>query len=198
MRSPVARLALLSALVLPLFAACTDTSVPHHESYRGIYVENLPKHRVFKLNWVEHFPTNLMTFHVRTLDVGPRGWKAAVSFRNNSTRTLTLAKGGKHSPKDWGLGVLTDVLSPRIEDPGNYLIKARVTPALPRALRPGESWSGTFSSLQPPRNRRTLRLVFGTFFWRPKPPPGLGPYFVWVTDHFVRAPGPQGLPVTTT
>jgi len=199
----VVRLALLSALVVPLLAACTNTSVPRHDVKYGIFVENLPKHRVFRLNWVEPMtsveqtPTKLMTFRVKSLEVGPNGWRAKVSFRNDSTQMLTLATGGKQSPKDWGMGVLTDVLSTRIEDPGNYLIAARVAPALPTELRSGQSWSGTFSSPQPPRSRRTLRLVFGTFFWHPEPPPGAGPYFVWVTSHFVRAPGPQG-PTTTT
>ncbi len=198
MRSPVVRLALVSALAVPLLAACTHASVPHHDVKHGIFVENLPKHRVFRLNWVERMPMNPMTFRVKSLEVGPDGWRAAVSFRNDSTRTLTLAKGGKQSPKDWGLGVFTDVFSPRIEDPGNYLLPARVAPALPKALRPGQSWSGTFSSPVPPRNRRTLRFVFGTFFFLGKPPAGMGPYFVWVTSHFVRAPGPQGLQTTTS
>ena len=204
MRSPVACLTLLSALAVPLLAACTNTSVPHHEVRHGIFVENLPKHRVFKLNWVEPFmsveqtPKRLMTFGVKSLEVGPNGWRATVSFRNDSAETLTLATGGKQSPKDWGLGVFTDIFSPRIEDPGNYLIAARVAPALPKSVRRGESWSGTFSSPVPPRNSRALRLVFGTFFWHPKPPPGLGPYFVYVTANFVRAPGPQGLPTATT
>ncbi len=89
----MARFALLAALLVPL-AACASTSVPKHKAYYGIYVENLPKHRVYRLDWVERTPLNLMTFRVRSLEVGPTGWKGAVSFTNTSRHAIKLPTGG--------------------------------------------------------------------------------------------------------
>jgi hypothetical protein len=196
-QSPVARLLPLALLTLGV-AACGGGSTPKHETKFGIYVENLPKHTVFRLNWTESARDfngkNLMTFNIKTLEVGPNGWKAQVSFRNESTTTILLPKGGPTSPKSWGLGVFTSAASQRVEDQGNYEIKTTtIEPSLPAELKPGQSWSGVFAAPEPPRARRWLHLVFGVFFWKGKPPPGLGAYFLWITTHPLRAPPPQGV-----
>ena len=108
---------------------------------------------------------------------------------------LTLPAGTLRSPKDFGLGVFTDALGERVEDPGQSLVKAtRFDPPLPRELASGKTWSGTMSGDVPPRSRHWLRVVFGAFFWRGKPPAGFGPFFVYATTHNVRAPGPVGKP----
>ena len=80
-QSPVARLLPLTLIALGL-AACGN-SAAKHESKFGIYVENLPKHRIFNLNWTEYASFEgykMMSFKVKTLEVGPNGWKAEVSF----------------------------------------------------------------------------------------------------------------------
>ena len=196
MHSPVARLLLLAPLVLAL-AACGSTPVPKHETKFGIYVENLPKQRVYNLNWTEHASFSgykMMTFHVKELEVGPNGWKATVSFRNDSTKAIRLPKGGPQSPKSWGLGVFTSAASQRVEEQGNYEVKVTtIEPALPKELKPGASWSGTFAAPEPPRAERWLHIIFGVFFWKGTPPPGLGPYFLWSTTHLLRAPPPVGV-----
>jgi hypothetical protein len=183
---------------LALVLASCGSSVRKHETKFGIYVENLPKHRVHNLNWTERAIFDgykMMTFRVKTLQVGPDGWRAVVSFRNDSTKTILLPKGGARSPKSWGLGVFLSATSTRVEDEGNYEIKpTTIEPPLPKELKPGQSWSGTFSSPEPPRSRRWLRLVFGVFFWKGKPPPGFGAYFLWITSHQVQAPPPVGKP----
>jgi hypothetical protein len=193
--SPVARLALLAPLVLSL-AACGG-GAKKHETKFGIFVENLPKHRVYNLNWTERASFNgykMMTFNVKKLEVGPNGWKATVSFRNDSTKTILLPTGGPKSPKSWGLGVFLSAASQRVEEQGNYEIRATtIEPPLPKELKPGESWSGTFAAPEPPRARRWLHLVFGVFFWKGSPPPGLGQYFLWITTHQLRAPPPVGV-----
>lgn len=195
-RSQVVRLLPLVLAAVGL-AGC-GSSIPKHESKFGIYVENLPKHRHFELHWTEHARFagyNMMSFKVTSFDVGPDGWKARVSFHNDSTKTIVLPKGGPQSPRSWGLGVFTSAVSSRVEDQGNYEIKPKtITPALPVELAPGESWSGVFASPEPPRAQRWLHLVFGVFFWKGKPPPGLGAYFLWITTHPLRAPAAQGLP----
>jgi hypothetical protein len=199
-RSQVVRLVPLVLVAVGL-AGC-GSSVPKHESKFGIYVENLPKHRVFHLNWTEHAAFEgykMMTFHVKSLEVGPDGWKAVVSFDNDSTKTIVLPKGGQHSPASWGLGVFTSAVSARVEDEGNYEIKPKtIAPRMPAELAPGESWSGVFASPEPPRARRWLHVVFGVFFWKGKPPSGLGAYFLWITTHALRAPGSQGVPPAPT
>jgi hypothetical protein len=183
--------------LLTLALAACGGSTSKHESKFGIYVENLPKHHVFRLNWTEHASFEgykMMTFKVKTLEVGPNGWSAQVSFRNDSTKTILLPKGGPKSPKSWGLGVFTSATSQRVEEPGNYEIKpTTIEPALPSELKPGQAWSGVFAAPEPPRARRWLHLVFGVFFWKGTPPPGMGAYFLWITSHLVRAPAPQGV-----
>jgi hypothetical protein len=178
-------------------AACGNKPAPKHETKFGIYVENLPKHRVYKLNWTERATFSgykMMTFQVKKLEVGPNGWKATVSFRNDSTKTILLPKGGPQSPRSWGLGVFTSAASQRVEERGNYEIKATtIEPALPKELKPGQSWSGTFAAPEPPRARRWLHVVFGVFFWKGTPPPQMGPYFLWITTHQLRAPPPVGV-----
>jgi hypothetical protein len=201
-QSRVVRLLLLLAPLAAGLAACGG-STPTHQAKYGIFVENLPKHRVLQLNWTESARdlkgNDLMTFQVKTLEVGPNGWKAKVSFRNASTKTILLPKGGPRSPQSWGLGVFTSATSQRVEDQGNYEIKTKaIEPALPADLKPGQSWSGVFSAPEPPRARRWLHLVFGVFFWKGKPPAGLGPYFLWITTHPLRAPPPQGIAATVS
>lgn len=183
------------AIVLLLLTGCGGAKkqcVSH-----GIFCENLPKHRVFRVGWVENVSLGnappVLTFRVRTIDVGPNGFTVAASFTNRSQRPLALPTGVERSQKNFGLGVLTDQMSVRIEDPGQYLVKAtRFTPSLPKVLEPGHTWSGTMHSSIPPRSLRWLRVLFGVFFWRGKPPPGFGPFFAYATTHNVRAPGPVG------
>jgi hypothetical protein len=187
---------MLGPLALVL-AACGGSPTPKRQTKFGIYLENLPKHRVFDLNWTEKASFNgysMMTFRVKTLEVGPNGWRAAVAFSNDSTNTILLPTGGQSSPKSWGLGVFTSANSSRVEDQGNYLIKPEtILPTLPKELKPGQSWAGTFASPEPPRADRWLHVIFGVFFWKGPPPAGLGPYFVWSTTHPLKSPPPVGV-----
>jgi len=183
--------ALLAMLAFPL-AACGGGSSTSFKTYYGIRLENLPKHKVYRLNWLEGQP-GAMSFRIKRLEVGPRGWSADVGFRNISKQSIRLPTGGQQSPIDFGLGVFINSLSPRIEDPGNYLVYAKkFAPALPKVLEPGQSWHGTMSSPQPPRASRYLRLVFGVFFYARPVPKGQPPFFLWVTSHGVQAPPRQG------
>jgi hypothetical protein len=196
-RLRVIRLVLL-AIVASALVACGGGSANQHETYYGIRLENLPKHKVWKMNWLEAAP-GAMVVQVKRLEVGPDGWKARVGFRNISKRTIIMPTGGQRSPVDFGLGVFISSLSPRLEDAGNYLIYAkRITPLMPTQLKPGQSWNGTFASPQPPRASRYLRLVFGVFFWDQPVPKGRAPFFLWVTSHGVQAPPPQGAAAVTT
>ena len=192
MRSIVTR-AVLSLSVVLAVSACGSSTPAGHKTYYGIWVENLPKQRTYTVDWTDTTPGALVT-HVTHLEIGPRGWNATASFKNIGRRPIDLPKGGKREPVDFGLGVFIDRFSPRIEDPGNYLIYAKtITPKMPRTLNPGESWRGTFASPQPPRASRYVRVVFGVFFLQPPVPPNFAPYFLVLTQNGVQAPPPQGV-----
>src|SRR6476619_412902 len=103
--------------------------------YKGIKCENLPQHKVLHVNWNERASLDgnpLATFRVRTIEVKPRGWTITASFTNTSPRTFTFPRGGARSPRVFGLGVFVSALPQRIENAGNYLLKAQtVTPKFP-------------------------------------------------------------------
>jgi hypothetical protein len=196
-RSIATRVALLLSLALLLSACGGSSTPPGHKTYFGIWVENLPKQRTYNVDWTDTTPNALVT-HVSRLEIGPHGWKMSATMKNIGTRPIDLPKGGKREPKDFGLGVFIDRFSPRIEDPGNYLLYATtIAPRLPRSLNPGESWRGTFSSAQPPRASRYVRPVFGVFFLRPPVPPNFAPFFLVVSQFGVQAPTPQGVAAAT-
>jgi hypothetical protein len=186
-------LALVPLLLLVFVAAaCNSTTGSAKKTYKGIWLQNLPERAHAELNWVESAPDEML-MRVGRLEVWQQGWTAGVSLTNISHRTILFPKGGQSSPIDFGLGVFTDVNSPRLEDPGNYLIYAdKITPKMPKELKPGQRWVGTFASSTPPRASRILRLVFGVFFWKGTPPPGQGPFFLLVTQHSEKAPPPIG------
>jgi hypothetical protein len=178
-----------------LLAGCGGGSAKECVSH-GIKCENLPKHTVFRVNWDEKASVDgkpIATFTVKSIEVGPSGYKIVASFTNTSPSALRLPTGTASSPNDFGLGVFVSALPQRIEQPGNYLLKAQqIRPALPATIAPGQTWSGTMTSDNPPRSDRSLRVLFGVFFWKGKPPYGLGPYFLWQTNHQVRSPAPVG------
>jgi hypothetical protein len=187
---------LCTGALVVLLTGCGGASKPRCVSH-GIYCENLPRHKVLRVGWNEKVFLDgappVLVFRVRSIEVGPNGFKVAVSFTNRSKQALNLPAGTLRSPRNFGLGVYTDAVSVRIEDPGQYLLRAtRFEPALPRVLGAGQTWSGTMSGSDPPRSRRWLRVLFGVLFWRGKPPPGFGPFFAYATTHNVRAPGPVG------
>jgi hypothetical protein len=169
--------------------------------YHGIRCENLPKHKLFRVNWNEKVDLEanqpIATFRVQSIEVRPRGYTIEASFTNTSPQTFTFPTGGARAPKDFGLGVFTDALGVRADEPPNYLLQAkRITPAMPRELAPGQTWRGTMTSDEPPRPKRWLRVVFGVFFWKGKPPYGQGPFFIYATSHNVQVPGPMGKPAS--
>ena len=190
MRRPPIRFVLLA--VLATLPASCGSSASNFKTYYGIKLQNLPQHRVYNMNWIEAQP-NAMIVQVKQVVIGPHGWSAKVGFKNISKDLIILPTGGQKSPVDFGIGVFIDSLSPRIEDPGNYIVYVKkVRPIFPQVLKPGQTWNGTFTSPQPPRANRYIRLVFGVFFFSQPVPKGDPPYFLFVTTHGLHAPPPQG------
>jgi hypothetical protein len=161
---------------------------------QGILCENLPQTKSYSVTWVERAPQNAAIFRVRKITVGAHGWTIDASITNGSPSTFTFPTGGLRSPISFGLGVFTTLLARRVEDPGNYLLRPRaVQPPFPAELGPGATWRGQMSSPVPPRPNRWLRVLFGVFFWKGKPPyEDYGKYFAWQTAHTVQAPPPRG------
>jgi hypothetical protein len=182
-------LASLVLVLLPVGCGSEKLCLRH-----GVRCENLPQRKVYSVNWVERAPQGAAVFRVRRIEVGASGWKIRASVTNGAPKPFTFPKGTPTSPVSFGLGVFSTRLPRRVEDPGNYLLRPmKVEPPFPAELAPGESWSGTMSSTVPPRPRRWLRVLFGVFFWKGKPPlPDYGPYFAWQTNHTVEAPPPRG------
>ena len=178
-----------------LFASSVSAGCGGEEPCRrhGVLCENLPRTKVYRLKWVERAPNGVAVFRVRRISVGAHGWTIRGSVTNGAPKTFTFPKGGPRSPISFGLGVFTTRLPRRVEDPGNYLLKAQtVQPPFPEELRPGETWSGTMASTVPPRANRWLRVLFGVFFWKGEPPYDFEPYFAWQTNHTVPVPPPRG------
>ncbi len=159
----------------------------------GVRCENLPKRKVYSLNWIERAPHGAAVFRVRRIEVSASGWKIRASITNGAPRTFAFPTGGQRSPLSFGLGVFSTQLPRRVEDFGNYLLKPqKIVPPFPRELTPGHTWSGTMSSDVAPRPRRWLRVLFGVFFWKGKAPEDYGRYFEWQTSHTVKGPPPRG------
>jgi hypothetical protein len=118
----------------------------------------------------------MVTFEVKTLDVGKSGWSARVSVHNLSKRTvrvgnvfaLTFYKGAKITP------------TTRADAFGQA---TRFSPRRPAKLAPGASWTGVISGTGRPQPALTgkvyARVVFGPFYNVPGWPKG----FFWITDH---------------
>ena len=125
--------------------------------------------------------------------MGANGWMIAASVTNRAPKAFTFPTGGPRSPLSFGLGVFTTEFQAPVEDPGNYLLKpTTVEPPFPAQLGPGETWRGTMKGTVPPRANRWLRVLFGVFFWKGKPPYDFGRYFAWETGHTVKMPPPRG------
>jgi hypothetical protein len=181
---------LASLAVMSVSAACGgEKPCTRH----GVRCENLPRTKVYRLDWADRAPRGAAVFRVSRIEVGAHGWTIDASVTNGSRKTFAFPKGGASSPLSFGLGVFSTRLPRRVEESGNYLLKPRtVRPPFPTQLRPGQTWSGTLASSVPPRASRWLRVLFGVFFWEGKPPYDFGPFFAWQTSKTVQSPPPRG------
>jgi hypothetical protein len=113
-----------------------------------------------------------MLFRVGTLTVNGSAWSVSASFASRSSKTL-------------GLRPNFELLVGRTETQTHGLTVLRATaysPAPPRTLAPGASWSGTFSGRGAAAlvKGRFVHVSFGWFVGRLFPDT---PGFAWVTDN---------------
>jgi hypothetical protein len=109
--------------------------------------------KTLKLNWVEqrsktYYPTTPMTFKVKdVVTVGPK-WSVHAAFTNRSTVPIRIRRtlGNYYAPFDFGLTWAHG---------GGGLDQLRYSfakPALPKQLRPGQTWSGVFGGRGRPKD----------------------------------------------
>jgi peptide/nickel transport system permease protein len=106
---------------------------------------------------------------VTAIEFGPHGWRVHASIANKSPLTLRLyspsaqPQGGTltYPNQPMSLIVLTDNGSGRKQL--NPLLAAQLTPALPPALKPHSTWTGTFAGSDPVPRGTEFYIGFGRF-----------------------------------
>jgi hypothetical protein len=128
-----------------------------------------------RLGWHEP-PCAGVRIDVVRLTVGPARWRIAARVANTGR---PLRVGRPHTETGTYFGVVRG--DRRTADAlHSGLLADRFAPALPRALRRGESWSGTYSGPGRLPENVPLRLVFGRFT-----PAGEPTGFLCVSTHAV-------------
>jgi hypothetical protein len=110
------------------------------------------------LNWVETAgrPGERLVVRVTSLTLGRRSWSVRASLTNDTSAQLFIGK--PHSHQSGAFGLLTATAA------STGLTASRYAPPLPAALRPGQTWNGSFGGSGTVGEGRPLRLVFGTFW----------------------------------
>jgi hypothetical protein len=136
-----------------------------------------------KVSWEEQAKNGgapVMGFRVESLTFDAQGWNARVTFTNLSKRTVTIGA-------NFGAAIFDDLRTQDLNRAIGFAVALRFSPARPKALAPGASWSGTIGgdgTLRSSPSVRYARLVFGPLGGLPGQK---GPVF-WVTDHALTLP----------
>lgn len=176
------RLLLLVPLAL-LAASCGTTP-----KAGGIPVEaTKAPPRSVELGWRETYggPAGRLVFAVERFEVRADGWEAKVSVTNETAVAFEISRPVERT---FGLMVFGSGDQAELDrlnaDRALPALRPAIAldPPLPRALAPGETWSGTISAPGALPDGRWVRLVFGVFTAAGKPPAGLQPSVSWITD----------------
>lgn len=144
--------------------------------------------RTIALDWHEltGHPGARMIVDVRRLVVRPNGWSVAAAVKNDTQVTMTIER--PHHPGETEFGVL--VLGSRkpsdVDAAGPGVFATHVVPRAPVALRPRETWSGTFSGPGRLSSGRYVRVELGRFTTVGPPQRGVPSRFRYITDHVLR------------
>jgi hypothetical protein len=140
------------------------------------------------LNWHEAPGPKHATIvvDVRRLVVRANGWSLVASVKNDTRVAMTLGRPHHPGGTEFGLLPVASTRPSEVETAGAGVFASDFAPRLPRALRPGETWSGTFSGRGRLSKVRYVRIELGTFTtigparrdvpWR----------FRYITDHVAR------------
>ena len=128
-----------------------------------------PPARTITLNWGESWTprggSGAVQFDIATVSLNKDGsWTVSASMRNASTQRIVLTRGEQRGATAHpGLAYEEGAaLPPPYSGPSLVpLVASDVTPPLPDALAPGESWTGWFVGPQKIPRRKEVHVVFG-------------------------------------
>ncbi len=142
--------------------------------------------RTILVNWNERRPVEegYLAFRVTRIVVSSQRWSIVGQFTNRSGSTIRLPRT---KPADFPSCRMSIIQLYRRNHPyrsswgRNDFLATGFSPRLPGALRPGESWRGTFSGPGSLPSDVRLQPCFG-LFTSASEPDGFG----WITSHSFR------------
>jgi len=151
------------------------------------------KPQVVRLDWreVEGQKGERLVFAVHSFQVLTNGWRARISVSNRSQVAFGLDK----AKRSFGLMLFSSGnhadLVRRVNERSLPTLRAALgyAPALPNALDPKETWTGTISASGALVAGGWVRFVYGTFDAIGRTPDNLTDHLVWITDHAYRLRG---------
>ena len=141
------------------------------------------KPRVLEVNWVERttrdFGYEPMTFKVAKVTITAKAWAVHASVTNRSTRKIRIARPLETYPPQYtfGLGWAPKCEPPATACPLDTRKRTYARPAIPAALRPGQTWAGVFGGPGSVARGKLIYVTFGRFV-----PAGATSGFNWVTQ----------------
>lgn len=175
---------LLPLLLLALIAAGCGTA-PVED---GVPLEaTKAPPRSAKLHWREAYglKAERLVFAVERLEVRSDGWEAEVSVANDTKSAFEVSPPAERTFGLMVFGTGDQAELDRLNASGELPAlrpALEFDPPLPRALVPGETWSGTISAPGALPDGRWVRVVFGVFTVSGEPPAGMQPRVSWITD----------------
>jgi hypothetical protein len=127
-----------------------------------------------------------MIVDVRRLVVRPNGWTVTASVTNETHVTMTIGRPHHPGETEFGVLVLDTARLKDIHAAGPGVFASHGGPPAPFALRPGETWSGTFSGPGRLVAGRYVRVELGPVTTVGPPQPGVPWRFRYITDHVMR------------
>jgi hypothetical protein len=170
-------LALLVALVA---TGCGTASSPPRAAEQTI-----------ALSWHEASgpPGNRLIVDVRRFVVRRNGWAVSATVENDSRATLVVSRRHRRHGTEFGILLFRTRSRRAAQNPGPGLFASRFAPKPPVKLRPGASWSGTFSGAGRLPTGDYVRIELGSFGASGAVRPPLVMQFEYITDHVFRLPG---------
>jgi hypothetical protein len=140
------------------------------------------------LGWEENYPSSgeRLVFGVRNLTVTEKGWSAGVSITNKTS--IPFDTGDDDAASAYGLmlfgtGDLDELEAAARANQLPAVRQARtIEPALPRLLRPNQTWRATLSAPGALPDGSWVRVSFGPLRAQGDPPKEMEPVVVWITD----------------
>jgi hypothetical protein len=145
-----------------------------------------------KLGWRESYPASgqRLVFAVEALTVREDGWSVDVAV-TNSTR-IPFGAGSEEAGLAYGLMLFATGDPAELEDASRagrlpaVRRAATIEPALPKVLRPSQTWRGTLSAPGSLADGSWVRVSFGPLRAQGDPPTDMEPVVVWITDRSYR------------